>query len=280
MKTLMNTNAKSPSWLSRLMARKPKNREQIIKLLRDAKQLQLIDEHALHMIEGVLQVSEMQVRDVMIPRSQMVTIDAEASPEEIQKIVVESGHSRFPVVGEHRDEIIGVLLAKDLLAHPQEKPGMKLHDIVRPIVFIPESKHLNQLLQEFRSKHLHMAMVVDEYGGVAGLVTIEDVLEQIVGDIEDEHDFDDEAYIKKHSETRYIIKALTPVDEFNHYFHTHLNNNEFDTIGGVILKAFGHLPKRGESITLGEADDELRFKVLRADSRRIHLLRLTRKASS
>ncbi len=273
---MANDGSIKTPWLSRLITRKPKNREQIIALLRDAKYQQLIDEHALHMLEGVLQVSEMQVRDVMIPRSQMVTIDAEAPLDEIQKIVIESGHSRFPVVGEHHDEIIGVLLAKDLLAHTQENADAKLRDIVRPIVFIPKSKHLNQLLQEFRSKHLHMAMVIDEYGGVAGLVTIEDVLEQIVGDIEDEHDFDDEAYIKKHSDTRYIIKALTPVEEFNHYFHSHLSDHEFDTIGGVVLNAFGHLPKRGESITL----ESFRFKVLRADSRRIHLLRLTRKASS
>lgn len=270
--------ASTRSWLERLsyaLLREPQDREQLITLLRDAQQRQLLDEHALGMIEGVLQVSEMQVRDIMIPRPQMVVITEKNTSKELLSIVIDSGHSRFPVIGDHRDEVIGILLAKDLIPSLSKNniQEIKIRDISRPVLFVPESKRLDMLLQEFRLKHHHMAIVIDEYGGIAGLVTIEDVLEQIVGEIEDEHDIDEEGFIKKHSETSYILKAITPLDEFNHYFKMNLNDNEFNTIGGLVLKEFGHLPKRGESIII----NNFRFRVLRADNRRIHLLRLTLK---
>lgn len=264
------------TWLERLskaLLREPQDREQLIKLLRDAEQRNLLDANALTMIEGVLQISDMQVRDIMIPRAQMVVIEQDSTPEEFFPLVIESGHSRFPVIGENRDEVIGILLAKDLLSysfHPKPQQ-FQIRDLLRPPVFVPESKHLNTLLQEFRYNRNHMAIVVDEYGGVAGLVTIEDVLEQIVGEIEDEYDIDEEAFIKKLNDTQYTVKALTPIEEFNQYFETNLDDTEFDTVGGLVLQAFGHLPKRGEITTLGR----FRFKVLNSDSRRIRLLRVT-----
>jgi magnesium and cobalt transporter len=267
---------KHPGWferLSHLLLREPKDREQLMDLLRDAGERNLFDQHALAMMEGVLQVSEMQVRDIMIPRPQMIVLSEENTLEELLPLVIESGHSRFPVTGEDPNQIIGILLAKDLLAHLSSKEkshAFKLKENLRPAAFIPESKRLNTLLEEFRVKHHHMAIIVDEYGSTAGLVTIEDVLEQIVGEIEDEHDFDEETYIKKHSETTYIIKAITPIEEFNHYFQTHFNQEEFDTIGGLVLNAFGRFPKRGENIIMGN----FRFKVLHADNRRIRLLRV------
>jgi len=277
-----NMEHKTRSWLERLsqvLLREPKDREQLVELLRDAQQRNLLDAHALTMIEGVLQVSEMQVRDIMVPRAHMVTVNENATLNGLLPIVTNSGHSRFPLINDNHDEITGVLLAKDLLNflwQQQSKQELKLRDILRPAWFVPESKRLDTLLQEFRVNHQHMAIVIDEYGGIAGLVTIEDVLEQIVGEIEDEHDFDDEVFIKKHSETHYTVKALTPIDEFNQYFHCDFNDEEFDTIGGIVLKAFGHLPKRGESITI----DGFRFKVLHADNRRIRLLRLWRNIHS
>lgn len=263
------------SWLERLgkaLLREPQDREQLVTLLRDAEQRQLLDSHALAMIEGVLQVSEMRVSDIMIPRSQMVVVNEDADPEEFLPEVIESAHSRFPVIGDSRDEIVGILLAKDLLTYCWHKDStlFQLRELLRPALFVPESKRLDVLLQEFRINHNHLAIVVDEYGGVAGLVTIEDILEQIVGEIEDEYDVPDDLNIKKHSETQYIIKALTPIEDFNQYFNAHLNTTEFDTIGGLVLKAFGHLPKRGETIVI----DRYRFKVLHADNRRIRLLRL------
>lgn len=264
------------SWLERLsqaLLREPQDRKQLVSLLRDAEQRNLLDAQALGMIEGALQISEMQVWDIMIPRAQMVVVEQDSSPEEFLPLIIESGHSRFPVIGENRDEVIGILLAKDLLSYNshEQKTRFKMRDILRPVVFVPEGKHLNTLLQEFRNTRNHMAIVVDEYGGVAGLVTIEDVLEQIVGEIEDEYDIDDEVFIKKNSETQYTVKALTPIDEFNQYFTTHLDESEFDTIGGLVMQAFGHLPKRGEVITI----DRFRFKVLSADNRRVQLLRMT-----
>ena len=269
------------SWLDRLsqaLLREPQDREQLTALLRDAEQRNLLDAGALAMIEGVLNVSDMQVRDVMVPRSQMVVVKQDDSPEAILDVVVESAHSRFPVIGDTRDEVVGILLAKDLLAYfgqraarcGDEEPKFNLRDLLRPAVFIPESKRLNVLLNEFRSNRNHMAIVVDEYGGVSGLVTIEDVLEQIVGDIEDEHDVDEDVSIVRHSDNKYTVKALTPIEDFNEYFGSDFSDEDFDTIGGLVMNTFGHLPKRGEVCRLGR----FRFKVLRADSRRIYLLRL------
>ena len=261
------------SWLDKIsqaLLGEPRDREELLQFLRDAQQRNLFDTEALAMIEGVLQVSEMQVRDIMIPRSQIFVVERDAAPEDIMPILVESGHSRFPVIGESRDEIVGILLAKDLLAYFMNgnREHFNIRNTLRPVVFIPESKRLNVLLKDFRSNRNHMAIVVDEYGGVAGLVTIEDVLEQIVGEIVDESDIEEEEFIKKHSETRYNVKALTPIDEFNEYFKSDFADEEFDTIGGLILKQFGHLPKRGETIVL----DKWQFSVLRADNRRIYLL--------
>ncbi len=263
------------AWLERLgqlLLGEPRDREQLVLMLREAEQRHLFDSDALAMIEGVLQVSEMQVRDIMIPRSQMVVVSRSAAPEELLPLVVESGHSRFPVVGENRDELAGILLAKDLLRHFAQHAGQpfKLRDVLRPAVFVPESKRLNVLLKEFRSSRNHIAIVVDEYGGVAGMVTIEDVLEQIVGEIEDEHDIDEDLYILKHADNRYTVKALTPVQDFNERLGAAFGDDEFDTIGGLVLHSFGHLPRRGESIVIGR----FRFKVLRADKRRIHLLQV------
>jgi len=266
----------SRSWLERLsvaLLGEPKDREQLVNLLRDAQQRDLLDPDALGMIEGVLQVSEMQVRDVMVPRAQMVVVERDAGLKDILPVVTESAHSRFPVIGDSRDEIAGVLLAKDLLTYfgPEGEKSFNVRNILRPAVFIPESKRLNILLKEFRASRNHMAIVVDEYGGVAGLVTIEDVLEQIVGEIVDEHDIEEDAYIKKHNDNVFAVKALTPVDEFNSYFSSNFSDEEFDTIGGVVMQRFGRLPRRGEAISI----DRFRFKVLSADSRRIHLLQVT-----
>jgi magnesium and cobalt transporter len=275
------------SWLERLgqtllnktFSSRPKDRDQLAMVLRDAQTHGLLDSDALAMIEGVLTVSDMQVRDVMVPRSQMIVVEESASPETFLPVVVESAHSRFPVVGDTRDEIVGILLAKDLLAYIGERDAktaegdsykVDLRDMLRPAVFIPESKRLNVLLKDFRANRNHMAIVVDEYGGVAGLVTIEDVLEQIVGDIEDEHDFEDDAYIVKPSETQYTLKALTPVEDFNEYFGAELSDDEFDTMGGLLMQEFGRMPERDEKCRIGRYD----FKVLRADSRRIYLLQM------
>jgi magnesium and cobalt transporter len=263
------------SWLERLgqaLAGEPKDRQQLIDLLRDAQRRNLLDADALGMIESVLQVSELQVRDIMIPRAQMVVVNRDDTPAEILTVIIESGHSRFPVIGENRDEVVGILLAKDLLRYRlDEAQRFDIRELLRPAVFIPESKRLNVLLNEFRASRNHMAIVVDEYGGVAGMVTIEDVLEQIVGDITDEHDIEEGSFIRRRSETVYVVKALTPVEDFNEYFGTSFSDEEFDTIGGLVTHAFGHLPKRGESVTLSQ----LRFKVLRADSRRVQLLELS-----
>ncbi|MGD8566569.1 MAG: transporter associated domain-containing protein [Gammaproteobacteria bacterium] len=259
--------------LSYALLREPKDRGELTRLLRDAQHRNLLDFDALSMIEGVLEVSEMQVRDVMIPRTQMAVINHNDSPEEFLPLIIESAHSRFPVIGDNRDEVLGILLAKDLLpffAQKDQQP-FNIRDSLRPAVFIPESKRLNVLLRDFRANRNHMAIVVDEYGGVAGLITIEDVLEQIVGDIEDEHDIEDDLFIIKHSDSRYTAKALTPIDEFNEIFSVNFPEDEFDTIGGLLIHEFGRMPKRGEVVTI----DGFRFKVLRADSRRIYLLQIT-----
>ena len=264
------------SWLDRLnlaVLGEPRDRRQLMELLHGAERRHLLDGDALTMIEGVLQVSEMQVRDVMIPRAQMVVVSRDATPEQLLPIIVDSGHSRFPVVGDNRDEIAGILLAKDLLRYYAEggSGAFNLREALRPAVFIPESKRLNMLLKEFRASRNHMAIVVDEYGGVAGLVTIEDVLEQIVGEIDDEHDVEEGALIFKQGDNRYAVRAITPIQDFNDYFGTAYSDEEFDTIGGLLMHALGHLPKRGETVTLGA----LRFKVVRADNRRLYLLHVS-----
>ena len=268
------------AWFQRLgqaLSGEPRDREELLELLNDARERNLFDVDAQTMLEGVLQVAVMQVRDVMIPRAQMVALEKEMDLAEALTVLSESGHSRFPVVGEDRDKVIGIVLAKDLLNHFVEGEDMafNLREYLRPAPFVPESMRLNVLLKKFRASRNHMAIVADEYGGVAGLVTIEDVLEQIVGDIDDEYDVDDEARILKHTDTRYTVKAVTPVEDFNEYFAAALSDEEFETVGGLVTHAFGHLPKRGEKIEL----NGFRFKVLRADSRRLHLLEVLRKPS-
>lgn len=255
--------------LARVFDEGPENREQLLSLLKDAKAQHLLDSEALSMIEGVLQVSELRVRDIMIPRAQMTVISREDQLEKILPIAIESAHSRFPVIDDDRSEVVGILLAKDLLAYCGDaSKRFYVRDLLRAAVFVPESKRLNVLLNEFRANRNHMAIVVDEYGDAAGLVTIEDVLEQIVGEIEDEHDFDDAAVILKRSETEYTIKAHTPIEDFNEYFDVDLDDDEFDTMAGLVTNAMGHMPKRGERVDI----ERFKFKVLRADSRRIHLL--------
>ncbi len=244
--------------------------ERLFDLLRDAHQREHLDHDALKMIEGVLQVAEMRVDDIMIPRSQMVVVSRDDPPQELIRVALESGHSRFPVIGDSRDEVVGILLAKDLLAFGTEA-GFSLRDVLRSPVFIPESKRLDALLKDFRSSRNHLAVVVDEYGGVAGMVTIEDVLEQIVGDIEDEHDIDEEVGIHRTGDGRYNVPALTEIDEFNEQFGTAFPDDEFDTIGGMVIAGLGHLPRRGEVFTVGR----YAFRVQQADSRRIHTLQLT-----
>jgi magnesium and cobalt transporter len=253
--------------------RVPSDTEQLLEMLRAAQQKGLFNTDALAMLEGVLHVGDMQVRDILIPRSQVVVLERDASPDDLLRTIVESGHSRFPVIGESRDEVVGILLAKDFLLYAFKRTDGRLNirNMLRPAVFVPESKRLSVLLKEFRASRNHIAIVVDEYGGVAGMVTIEDVLEQIVGEIEDEHDVEEEDTIRKHSEVHYTIKALTPVEDFNEYFKLSLSDEEFDTIGGLVVHQIGHLPKRGERVVIGN----LLFKILRADSRRVHMLQLT-----
>lgn len=263
------------SWLNKLtqaFAHEPKNRQELLEVLRDAHQNKLLDSEALAIVEGAIQVADLQVRDIMVPRSQVVTIKATQSPKEFLPVIIDAAHSRYPVIGESLDDVLGILLAKDLLPLLLgDQPDFNIRDMLRPATFVPESKRLNVLLREFRANHNHMAVVIDEYGGVAGLVTIEDVLEQIVGDIEDEHDVEEDSYVKPLPSGDFLVKALTPIDHFNEAFTTDFSDDEFDTVGGLVMSAFGHLPKRNEVTVIGE----FRFRVLNADSRRVHLLRLT-----
>ena len=255
--------------LSALALREPVDREQLISLLRSAYKKNLLDADALSIIEGAMTVSEIQVRDIMIPRAQMDVIDINEPIEQFIPVVISTAHSRFPVIGENRDDVIGVLLAKDLLRHYAGEEEFNVREMLRPAIFVPESKRLNVLLREFRASRNHMAIVVDEYGGVAGLVTIEDVLEQIVGDIEDEYDFDEASdNIILESSGRYRVKALTEIADFNAAFGTSFSDQEYDTVGGLVIAHLGRLPKRGESIAL----DGLKIQVLRADSRRVYTL--------
>ncbi|MBH3338085.1 HlyC/CorC family transporter [Pseudomonas mendocina] len=264
------------SWFNKLtqaFAHEPRNRQELLEVLREAHQNKLLDSEALAIVEGAIQVADLQVRDIMVPRSQMISIKASQTPREFLPAIIDAAHSRYPVIGESLDDVIGILLAKDLLPLilQGDQPNLNIKDLLRPATFVPESKRLNVLLREFRANHNHMAVVIDEYGGVAGLVTIEDVLEQIVGDIEDEHDVEEDGYIKPLPSGDYLIKALTPIDSFNETFDSEFSDDEYDTVGGLVMNAFGHLPKRNEVTEIGE----FRFRVLNADSRRIHLLRLT-----
>ncbi|MFO1346543.1 MAG: transporter associated domain-containing protein [Rhodocyclaceae bacterium] len=267
----MDDSSQKPGFLERLsslLLREPEDREQLIDLLRSAHARELLDADALSITEGALSASETAVRDVMVPRAQMDMLDIGDPPQEIMRTVIAAAHSRFPVHDGDRDNVIGVLLAKDLL-RLQTDPSFDLRAWLRPVVFIPESKRLNVLLREFRVSRNHMAIVVDEFGGVAGLVTIEDVLEQIVGDIEDEYDFDEtEDNIRLDKSGRYRVKARTEVADFNAAFGCSLSEEDADTIGGLILSQLGRVPKRNESIDLGG----LRLRVLRADSRRLYTL--------
>jgi magnesium and cobalt transporter len=264
-----------PTLLERLTAflmREPEDREELLALLRGAFERNLLDADALSIIEGALQVSDMQVRDIMVPRSQMDVVSIADAVEKITEFAIETSHSRFPVIGEHKDDVIGILLAKDLLRFFAGRE-FDLRDSLRPAVFVPESKRLNVLLREFRASRNHMAIVVDEYGGVAGLVTIEDVLEQIVGDIEDEYDFDEAAdNIVRDNTGRFRVKATTEIADFNEAFGTFFPDEDFDTVGGMVIHHLGRLPKRNEVLAIGD----LRIQILRADSRRVHTLLVDR----
>ena len=266
----------SQTWIEKLasmFSQDPQNRGELLELLNDAGGRGIIDHEALSIIEGAVQVADMQVREIMIPRSQMVCVDEEQEPKDFLPKVIESAHSRFPVIGDTKDEIIGILLAKDLLPLVLQNTKFNIKDHLRPATFIPESKRLNILLKEFRTNRNHMAIVIDEFGGVAGLVTIEDVLEQIVGDIEDEHDVEEDSFIKpiENQEHTFIVKALTPIEEFNEHFSSQFSDEEFDTIGGIVMQEFGHMPKRNEFVELAG----FRFDVLNSDGRRIRLLRVS-----
>lgn len=273
-----DNSGSTKGWLERIsnaFTSEPQNQKQLLDLLKNLQTHQLIGVDELYMIEGVLQVSDMQVRDIMIPRGQMTVIEhADLLPDIIEKIT-ESGHSRFPVIDDDKDDVVGILLAKDLLQLSLENTDdFEFNDYIRPASFIPESKRLNVLLKEFRLKRSHMAMIVDEYGGVSGLVTIEDVLEQIVGKIDDEHDDDDEVNIQLHGTDRYSVRALTPLQDFNDFFKTEYISEDVETIGGYVLGHIGHLPERGETLELGN----LTFKVINADSRQVHMFQVVNEA--
>ncbi len=263
------------SWIEKigqLFSSEPRNRGDLEDVLSVAADNEVIDEDARSIMEGAMQVSDMQARDIMIPRAQMVVIKAECTLEDILPQIIRSSHSRYPVIGESPDDVLGILLAKDLL--PQilnnDLSAFKIEDLLRPTVVVPESKRLNVLLREFRENRNHMAIVIDEYGGVAGLVTIEDVLEEIVGEIEDETDAESDRYIRRISDEDFFIKALTPIDDFNDYFGTRFSDEEFDTIGGLVIQALGHMPTRNEVAVI----DRFEFKVINADQRKIHSLRM------
>lgn len=271
----MSQDREKTSWferLSDLLIREPKDREQLIDVLRDAEERNILSAEILRMIESVIQLSEMHVREVMIPKNQMVVLGIEDTLDKIFPIVIESAHSRFPVMDKANNDVVGILLAKDLLRYRENPQAFHMSDILRHPIFVPQSKRLDILLREFRVNRNHIAIVIDEYGHLAGLVTIEDVLEQIVGDIEDEYDIDEVDEIRDHNDGTFTIKASTPIEDFNAYFKTKFSDEEFDTIGGLVLKGFGHLPKRGETLKI----KHYRFKVLHSDNRRIYLLEVTK----
>lgn len=268
------------TWLDKitlLFSTEPRNRSDLEDVLAVAEENDVIDEDALSIMEGAMQVSDMQTREIMVPRAQMRVIKAECTLEEILPQIIESAHSRYPVVGDNSDDILGILLAKDLLPQILKPEGekFKIENLLRPTMVVPESKRLNVLLREFRENRNHMAIVIDEYGGVAGLVTIEDVLEEIVGEIEDETDAKADRFIRKISSDDFLIKALTPIDDFNEFFDCDFSDDEFDTIGGLVTHAFGHMPARNEVATI----EKFEFKVVNADQRKIHSLRMRPLAS-
>ena len=268
-----STKPQQKGWIDRinqLLTGELQDKGDLLEILQEAKNKRLLDSEALQMIQGVLQFSEARVRDVMIPRAQMTVVTRDAELKEIFPIVIETAHSRFPVIAEDRSEVVGILLAKDLLPYILKNETHKVEEIMRSTVIVPESKRLNVLLKEFRTDKNHMAIVVDEYGTTAGLVTIEDVLEQIVGEIEDEHDPEEEEFVIPRKENEFSIKALMPIEDFNEYFSINLEDNEFDTIGGWVIHQLEHLPKKGEKLEY----EHFRFEVLRADNRRVHLLKL------
>jgi magnesium and cobalt transporter len=271
-----NIEKHEKSWLVKLLhsfSTEPKSRDELLTIIKDAANNHLLDQEALSIIEGALDVSSLQAREIMVPRSQIVAIRLQDSPQEYLPQVIDSGHSRFPVIGESSDDIKGILLAKDLL--PLALNGTEdfdLKTILRPANVVPESKRVNVLLREFRENRYHMALVMDEYGSISGLLTIEDILEEIVGNIEDETDEDGDSFIKRVSDSDFIIKALTPIEEFNKYFSAELSEESFDTVGGILLQEFGYIPKRNEEAVVST----FKFRVLYADNRQIHLLRLTK----
>lgn len=271
-----HTEKHEKSWLDKLLhafSDEPRSRDELLEIIKDAADNKLLDQDALSIIEGALDVSSLQAREIMVPRSQIIAIRLEDSPQDFLPQVIESGHSRFPVIGESLDDIKGILLAKDLL--PLALNGTEnfnLESILRTANIVPESKRVNVLLREFRENRYHMALVMDEYGGISGLLTIEDILEEIVGEIEDETDEEDgDTYIKRMSDSDFIIKALTPIEEFNEHFKAELSDEDFDTIGGILMQEFGHIPKRNEVAVI----ENFQFRVLYSDNRQIHLLRLT-----
>lgn len=264
-------------WYTRLrglLKVEPATRAELLELLRDERWRSILDSDEIAMIRGVLEVSEAQVRDVMIPRSQMVVLERAAPKEDVLETIIESGHSRFPVIGEDRDQVVGILLAKDVLSYFIATPDepFAFGRYLRAPTFIPESKRLNTLLKEFRVSRNHMAIVVDEYGGTSGLLTIEDVLEEIVGEIDDEHDPFEAEPIQKQDDSRYHVRALTRIEEFNEYFETELRDEEYDTVGGLVIHELGRMPRRGESVSV----DGFNFRVVQADRRRVHTLEVLR----
>ena len=263
------------SWLEKLsmaFINEPTSRDELISLLRAAQQRELLDDEALSIIEGAMAVSKMKTREIMVPRSQVVFVQLDMTPEEFLPLIIDSGHSRFPVLDDGPDKVVGILMAKDLLplALNRNNTRFNIRDNIRRYTAIPESKPVDVLLQDFREKRNHIAVVYDEYANISGIVTIEDVLEQIIGDIEDEYDIHEDDFIKQHTDGSYTVKALTPIEDFNEHFGCHFSDKYVDTVGGVVLGQFGHLPKRDETVVV----DGFNFKVLNADRRRIHLLEL------
>lgn len=264
------------TWIERIahaFSSEPKTREDLLEVLSVAKQNEVIDDDAISIVEGAMHISDMQAREIMIPRPQMVVLKADQPLSELLPIIIETGHSRYPVVGDNLDDVQGILLSKDLLPllwRSEKCEEVDIRSLLRPATLVPESKRLNVLLRDFREKRNHMAVVIDEYGGAAGLITIEDILEQIVGEIEDEYDEEDDLPIRKIADNDFVVQALTPIDDFNEYFDAAFSDEEFDTVGGLLLKAFGHLPSRNEVTQL----DRFEFKVVNADHRQIHLLRM------
>jgi len=268
-----SSGSANKNWLDRLTEffdDEPEDIQDIVEILQNARDRSLLDADALAMMEGVLGVSDLQVRDIMVPRAQMTIVNRDDALSDILPVIIKSAHSRFPAMGGERGEVQGILLAKDLLQFCISSDGFDLRDVIRSAVFVPESKRLNVLLKEFKANRNHMAIVVDEYGAASGLVTIEDVLEQIVGEIEDEHDFDEGKTIMSHNDHEFTVKALTEIEEFNEFFGSELDESDFATIGGFVVNAFGHVPKRNEVIDIGK----FRFTVMRADSRKVHLFKV------